>query len=122
MSAPKEMKVTLTYADGTKKEVSYDLSPLRSGDNPHQAGYIGEPGNSYRELIEGRGMGFTNHLDLTGYAVALEISRTMAFLEDRRTEVVVINKHTNPAVYAARTSQPEALEIALTTDKKSPFV
>ncbi len=121
MSAPKEMKVTLTYADGTKKEVSYDLSPLRSGDNPHQAGYIGEPGNSYRELIEGRGMGFTNHLDLTGYAVALEISRTMAFLEDRRTEVVVINKHTNPAVYAARTSQPEALEIALTTDKKSPF-
>ncbi len=47
MSTPKEMKVVLTYDDGTKKEVKYTLSPLRSGDNPHQAGYVGEPGNSY---------------------------------------------------------------------------
>ena len=47
MSTPKEMKVVLTYDDGSKKEVKYTLSPLRSGDNPHQAGYIGEPGNSY---------------------------------------------------------------------------
>jgi len=121
MSAPKEMKVVFTYEDGTKKEVKYALSPLRSGDNPHQAGYVGEPGNSYKELIEGRGMGFTNHIDLTGYAVAVEISRTMAFLKDKRTEAVVVNKHTNPAVYAARARQSEALAAALTTDKKSPF-
>ena len=121
MSTPKEMKVVLTYDDGSKKEVKYALSPLRSGDNPHQAGYVGEPGNSYRELIEGRGMGFTNHIDLNGYAVAVEISKTMAFLGDKRTEAVVINKHTNPAVYAARTNQLEALLVALTTDKKSPF-
>ena len=121
MSTPKEMKVVLTYDDGSKKEVTYNLSPLRSGDNPHQAGYVGEPGNSYKELIEGRGMGFTNHIDLNGYAVAVEISKTMAFLKDKRTETVVINKHTNPAVYAARTNQLEALLAALTTDKKSPF-
>jgi phosphoribosylaminoimidazolecarboxamide formyltransferase/IMP cyclohydrolase len=121
MPAPKEMKVTLTFDDGSRKEVKYNLSPLRSGDNPHQAGYIGEPGNSYQELIEGRGMGFTNHIDLTGFAVAVEISQTMAFLKDKRTEAVVINKHTNPAVYAARTNQLEALLAALPSDKKSPF-
>ena len=121
MSTPKEMKVVLTFDDGSKKEVKYTLSPLRSGDNPHQAGYVGEPGNSYKELIEGRGMGFTNHIDLNGYAVAVEISKTMAFLGDKRTEAVVINKHTNPAVYAARTNQLEALIAALATDKKSPF-
>jgi len=121
MPTPKEMKVVLTYDDGSKKEVSYSLSALRSGDNPHQAGYVGEPGASYTEVIEGRGMGFTNHIDLNGYAVAVEISKTMAFLKDKRTEAVVINKHTNPAVYAARTNQKEALKVALTTDKKSPF-
>jgi phosphoribosylaminoimidazolecarboxamide formyltransferase/IMP cyclohydrolase len=121
MPAPKEMKVVLVYDDGSKKEVTYALSPLRSGDNPHQAGYVGEPGKSYTEVIEGRGMGFTNHIDLNAYAVALEISKTMAFLKDKRTEAVVINKHTNPAVYAARTNQKEALAVSLTTDKKSPF-
>ena len=115
------MKIILTYDDGSSKEANYSLSPLRSGDNPHQAGYIGEPGNSYTEVIEGRGMGFTNHIDLNGYAVAVEISKTMAFLKDPRTEAVVINKHTNPAVFAARTNQCEALKVALETDKKSPF-
>jgi AICAR transformylase/IMP cyclohydrolase PurH len=115
------MKLVLTFEDGSKKEVNYTLSPLRNGDNPHQAGYVGEPGNSYKEVIEGRGMGFTNHIDLNGYAVAVEISKTMAFLKDKRTEAVVINKHTNPAVYAARTTQIDALLAALTTDKKSPF-
>ena len=62
-----------------------------------------------KKLIEGRGMGFTNHIDLNGYSVAVEISKTMAFLGDKRTEAVVINKHTNPAVYAARTKQIDAL-------------
>ncbi len=121
MSTPKEMKVTLKFDDGSQKEVTYELSPLRSGDNPHQAGFVGEPGGSYREVIEGRGMGFTNHIDLSGYAVAVEISKTMAFLKDRRTEAVVINKHTNPAVYAARTKQLDALTAAMATDAKSPF-
>jgi phosphoribosylaminoimidazolecarboxamide formyltransferase/IMP cyclohydrolase len=121
MPAPKEMKMIITFDDGTKKEVTYTLSPLRSGDNPHQAGYVGEPGDSYTEVIEGRGMGFTNHIDLLGYSVAVEISKTMAFLKDSRTEAVVINKHTNPAVYAARTKQVDALTAALETDKKSPF-
>ena len=121
MAIPKEMKVSLRFDDGTQKEVTYKLNPLRSGDNPHQAGFIGEPGNSYLEVIEGRGMGFTNHLDLTGYSVAVEISRTMAFLGDKRTEAVVINKHTNPAVFAARTKQIDALIAALPSDPKSPF-
>jgi phosphoribosylaminoimidazolecarboxamide formyltransferase/IMP cyclohydrolase len=120
MPTPREMRVVLTFDDGSKKEVTYTLNPLRSGDNPHQAGYVGEPGGSYTEVIEGRGMGFTNHIDLNAYSVAVEISKTMAFLKDKRTEVVVINKHTNPAVYAARTSQTQALTVALTTDKKSP--
>jgi phosphoribosylaminoimidazolecarboxamide formyltransferase / IMP cyclohydrolase len=121
MSIPKEMEVVIKFDDGTKKKVSYVLNPLRSGDNPHQAGYVGEPGNSYTEVIEGRGMGFTNHIDLTGYSVAVEISKTMAFLGDKQTEVVVINKHTNPAVFAARTKQVDALIASLSTDKKSPF-
>jgi phosphoribosylaminoimidazolecarboxamide formyltransferase / IMP cyclohydrolase len=121
MATPKEMKVVFTFDDGSRKEVKYTLSPMRNGDNPHQAGYIGEPGNSYVELIEGRGMGFTNHIDLNGYAVATEISRTMAFLGDKRTEVVVINKHTNPAIFASRAKQLEALLAAWTTDPKSPF-
>jgi len=121
MPTPKEMKVLLKFDDGTQKEVTYQLSPLRSGDNPHQAGFVGEPGNSYREVIEGRGMGFTNHLDLTGYSVAMEISKTMKFLGDRRTEAIVINKHTNPAVFAARTRQIDALTTSLTSDTKSPF-
>lgn len=121
MSTPKEMKVTLKFDDGSQKEVTYKLSPLRSGDNPHQAGFVGEPGNSYVEVIEGRGMGFTNHIDLTGYTVAVEISKTMAFLGDKRTEAVVINKHTNPAVFAVRAKQIDALTASLTTDTKSPF-
>jgi phosphoribosylaminoimidazolecarboxamide formyltransferase / IMP cyclohydrolase len=121
MPAPNKMTLTVTFDDGSQKTVSYDLSPLRSGDNPHQAGYVGEPRNSYKELIEGRGMGFTNHIDLTGFAVAVEISKTLSFLKDNRTEAVVINKHTNPAVYAARTKQLDALLAALETDKKSPF-
>ncbi|MBI2836196.1 MAG: hypothetical protein HYX85_00690 [Chloroflexi bacterium] len=121
MPTPEEMKISLKFDDGSVKEVTYRLSPLRSGDNPHQAGFIGEPGNSYTEVIEGRGMGFTNHLDLLGYSVAVEISRTMAFLKDGRTDAVVINKHTNPAVFATRTRQVDALAAALATDTKSPF-
>ena len=66
-------------------------------------------------------MGFTNHLDLSAYSVAVEISKTMELLKDKRTQAVVINKHTNPAVFASRASQLEALEAALSTDKKSPF-
>lgn len=114
------MKVTIAFDDGSSQDVTYALSPLRNGDNPHQAGYVGEPGGSYEEVIEGRGMGFTNHIDLLGYSVAVELSKTMAFLKDARTETVVINKHTNPAVFAARTEQLEALQAALATDKKSP--
>ncbi len=121
MSTPKEMKVTFKFDDGSQKEVTYRLEPLRSGDNPHQAGFVGEPGRSYTEVIEGRGMGFTNHIDLLGYAAAVEISKTMAFLKDDRREAVVINKHTNPAVYAARKDQLSALLAALATDTKSPF-
>jgi phosphoribosylaminoimidazolecarboxamide formyltransferase/IMP cyclohydrolase len=121
MATPEEMKVLLKFNDGTQKEVTYKLSPLRSGDNPHQAGFVGEPGGSYVEVVEGRGMGFTNHLDLSSYSVATEISKTMAFLGDERTEVVVINKHTNPAVYAARNRQIDALTAAIVTDPKSPF-
>jgi len=121
MPTPKEMKVSLKFDDGTQKEVTYKFSPLRSGDNPHQAGFVGEPSNSYSEVIEGRGMGFTNHIDLTGYSVAVEISKTMAFLGDQRTEAVVINKHTNPAVFAARANQVDALTAAIVTDPKSPF-
>ncbi len=121
MPVPREMEIIITYDDGSKKEVKYALSPLRNGDNPHQAGYIGEPGDSYNEAIEGRGMSFTNHIDLSAYSVAVEISKTMAFLGDPRTETVVINKHTNPAVFAARNNQLEALLAALATDTESPF-
>ncbi|MBI4187628.1 MAG: hypothetical protein HY529_00285 [Chloroflexi bacterium] len=121
MPTPKEMRVSLKFDDGTQKEVIYKLSPLRSGDNPHQTGFVGEPGNSYLEVTEGRGMGFTNHIDLTGYSVAVEISKTMAFLGDKRTEAVVINKHTNPAVFATRAKQIDALTASLSTDTKSPF-
>jgi len=66
-------------------------------------------------------MGFTNHLDLSGYSVAVEVSKTMALMGDKRTEAVVINKHTNPAVCASRAEQQDALLAALATDRKSPF-
>lgn len=118
---PREMKMIFTFDDGSRREISYALSPLRNGDNPHQPGYVGEPGDSYREVIEGRGMSFTNHIDLSSYAVAVEISRTMAFLGDQRTETVVVNKHTNPAVFAARDTQMNALLAAISTDTESPF-
>jgi phosphoribosylaminoimidazolecarboxamide formyltransferase/IMP cyclohydrolase len=118
---PKEMKVVITHDDGTQKTVSYNLNPLRNWDNPHQSGFVGEPGNSYTEAIEGRGMSFTNHIDLSAYSVAIEISKTMEFLGDTRTETVVINKHTNPAVFAAKSQQLEALLAALATDTESPF-
>lgn len=118
---PKEMKIVVSFTDGSEKEMRYNLTPLRNGDNPHQAGFIGEPGNSYTEMIEGRGMSFTNHIDLSSYTVAVEISHTMAFLGDERTETVVINKHTNPAVYATRINQLEALLAALPSDPESPF-
>jgi phosphoribosylaminoimidazolecarboxamide formyltransferase/IMP cyclohydrolase len=124
MSAqPVEMKLIIRRSDGSTEEAKYSLKPIRSGDNPHQPGFIGEPEGipSYREVIPGRGMGFTNHLDLAGYSVAMEISGTMRLLKDPRTEAVVVNKHTNPAVFAARKSQTEALTAALSTDKKSPF-
>lgn len=120
---PVEMKIIIKRSDGSQEETSYKLKPIRSGDNPHQPGFIGEPEGiqSYREVIPGRGMGFTNHLDLMGYSVAMEISLTMKLLGDTRTESVVVNKHTNPAVFAARGTQLDALIAALSTDKKSPF-
>ena len=120
---PVEMKIILKRRDGSTEAATYELKPIRSGDNPHQPGYVGEPEGkkSYVEVIPGRGMGFTNHLDLLGYSVAMEISNTMKFLGDARAEAVVVNKHTNPAVYAARATQMEALVASLSTDKKSPF-
>lgn len=120
---PVMMTISMKREDGSVRSMSYDLKRIRSGDNPHQPGYIGEPveHRSYKEVIPGRGMGFTNHIDLQGYAVAIEIMETMRLLKDARTEVVVVNKHTNPAVFAARTDQIDALTAALSTDKKSPF-
>lgn len=120
---PVEMKVAIRFNDGTEGSINYTLDPLRNGDNPHQKGFKGEPARmqSYRDVIAGRGMSFTNHLDLLGFATAMEISRTMDFLGDSRNQVVVINKHTNPAVYAAREKQLDALTAALASDRKSPF-
>jgi len=120
---PVLMTVSMKREDGSVKWMSYDLKRIRSGDNPHQSGFVGEPIEhaSYKEVIPGRGMGFTNHIDLQGYAVAFEIMQTMKLLKDPRIEVVVVNKHTNPAVFAARTNQLEALTAALSTDRKSPF-
>jgi phosphoribosylaminoimidazolecarboxamide formyltransferase/IMP cyclohydrolase len=120
---PTVLKLSVEFNDGSTEEAKYSLSQMRNGDNPHQAGYIGEPigSSSYKEVIAGRGMSFTNHLDLSAYAVAVEIRETMKYLKDGRTEAVVINKHTNPAVYAVRQDQLAALEAALATDKKSPF-
>ena len=41
MSAPKEMKVVFTFEDGSKKEVSYALNPLRSGRQSASGGLRG---------------------------------------------------------------------------------
>jgi len=122
-AVPVEMRMAIRFDDGTEGNINYTLDPLRNGDNPHQKGFKGESLRmpSYKDVIAGRGMSFTNHLDLLGLATVMEISRTMNFLGDRRNQVVIINKHTNPAVYAAREKQLDALTAALTTDKKSPF-
>jgi hypothetical protein len=63
------------------KKSSIILTNYEMVITPHQAGYVGELYTSYKELIEGRGMGFTSHLDLTAYSVAVEISKTMTFLK-----------------------------------------
>jgi phosphoribosylaminoimidazolecarboxamide formyltransferase/IMP cyclohydrolase len=120
---PVKMSITLMFEDGTVRTDSYMLEELRNGDNLHQKGYVGEPLRrpSYDDVIKGRGMSFTNHLDMSAYATAFEISKTMEYLKDSRTEAVVINKHTNPAVYAARENQIDALIAALAKDSKSPF-
>jgi phosphoribosylaminoimidazolecarboxamide formyltransferase/IMP cyclohydrolase len=117
------MSITLMFDDGKVVTASYELKEQRNGDNPHQKGYVGEPlmHPSYDDIIEGRGMSNTNHLDLSAFGTAVEISETMKYLKDARTETVVINKHTNPAVYAARETQRDALTAAIATDNKSPF-
>jgi len=119
---PTGMRIAMRYPGG-RRIADFSWNPLRNGENPHLKGLEGEPLNmtSYKGVIEGRGMSLTNHLDLVGYATVMEISKTMEFLNDSRTEAVVINKHTNPAVYAAREKQLDALTVALTTDRKSPF-
>ncbi len=120
--APTGMRISMRYPGG-RRVADFNWTGLRNGDNPHQKGLVGEPAGiqSYFDVIKGRGMSFTNHLDLVGYATAVEISRTMGFLGDQRKEAVVVNKHTSPAVFSARERQTDALVTALTTDRKSPF-
>lgn len=115
----KSIKIEIQYDDGSGRIRTTDLGELRAGDNPHQKGYAGKCG--YKIIREGRGMSFTNHLDLTGYAAALELSETMKYLGDRRTEAVVINKHDIPAAFAVAFHQDDALKRAMQYDPKSPF-
>lgn len=113
------IQIIIRFDDGTEKSKDFGLEFLRCGENPHQTGYAGIKG--YKIIYEGRGMSFTNHLDLIGYATAFEMSKTMKYLGDKREEAIVINKHTIPAVFSVDENQCTALEKSLKSDPKSPF-
>lgn len=115
----KRVSVSIEYDDGSGIVRNMDVGALRGGDNPHQKGYAGTHG--YNIIRPGRGMSLTNHLDLIGYAAALELSETMKDFGDERIEAVVVNKHTIPAVYAVDQKQCVALETSMIYDSKSPF-
>ncbi|MFX1255586.1 MAG: hypothetical protein ACFFCZ_28545 [Promethearchaeota archaeon] len=113
------VRIIINYKDGSKKSKDFPMTTLRAGENLHQVGLVGMTG--YKIVYEGRGMSFTNHLDLIGYAAAFEMSQTMKYLGDQRQEAVVINKHTIPAVFSVDENQCTALKKSLKYDPKSPF-
>ncbi|MFX0065481.1 MAG: hypothetical protein ACFFC7_25190 [Candidatus Hermodarchaeota archaeon] len=115
----KSVRIIINYMDGSEKSKDFPMTSLRAGENPHQEGFVGM--NGYKILYEGRGMSFTNHLDLIGYAAAFEMSQTMKYLGDKRQEAVVINKHTIPAIFSVDENQCTALKKSLKYDPKSPF-
>jgi len=109
----------IQYGDGAVDSSYSPVKALRGGDNPHQKGFAGTKG--YNIVRQGRGMSFTNHIDLIGYAPAFEMSGTMKHLEDSRQEAVVVNKHRTPCVFAVGKTQCYALRRSMHYDSKSPF-
>ena len=92
------------------------LQDLRYGENPHQpaALYAGDPewGFGQAQVVQGKGLSFTNLLDLDAAArLALEFTEPAA----------VVIKHTNPCGVATAETLREAYVTAREVDSLSAF-
>jgi phosphoribosylaminoimidazolecarboxamide formyltransferase/IMP cyclohydrolase len=122
----------LTHATAVETELFPDTMPLvlrkvqdmRYGENPHQAGALyklvlspaeglaGVRGLADAEQLHGKGLSFTNMLDIdTAWSTAYEFS----------APTVVIIKHATPCGAASAATQVEAYRAALASDPVSAF-
>ncbi|MEM7700260.1 MAG: bifunctional phosphoribosylaminoimidazolecarboxamide formyltransferase/IMP cyclohydrolase, partial [Verrucomicrobiota bacterium] len=86
---------------------------LRYGENPHQAAALYGRFDDYFKQLQGKGLSYTNVLDI---AAAAEL-----ILEFRRPAVAIL-KHTNPCgVGADEKDLRLAWEKAFETDRQAPF-
>lgn len=94
--------------------ISLPLSQeLRYGENPHQEAALYGNFNDYFKQLQGKGLSYTNVLDI-GAAAEL-------ILEFRRPAVAIL-KHTNPCGVGADSDDLRlAWEKAFETDKQAPF-
>ncbi|HQZ26662.1 MAG: bifunctional phosphoribosylaminoimidazolecarboxamide formyltransferase/IMP cyclohydrolase [Verrucomicrobiales bacterium] len=104
--------------DQQETEASFSISlplcqELRYGENPHQAASLYGKFNDYFKQLQGKGLSYTNVIDI---AAAAEL-----ILEFRRPAVAIL-KHTNPCgVGADEHDLRLAWEKAFETDRQAPF-
>ena len=104
--------------DQRETEASFSISlplsqELRYGENPHQNASLYGKFNDYFNQLQGKGLSYTNVLDI---AAAAEL-----ILEFRRPAVAIL-KHTNPCgVGADENDLRLAWEKAFETDRQAPF-
>jgi phosphoribosylaminoimidazolecarboxamide formyltransferase/IMP cyclohydrolase len=104
--------------DQQETEASFSISlplcqELRYGENPHQAASLYGKFNDYFKQLQGKGLSYTNVIDI---AAAAEL-----ILEFRRPAVAIL-KHTNPCgVGADENDLRLAWEKAFETDRQAPF-
>jgi phosphoribosylaminoimidazolecarboxamide formyltransferase / IMP cyclohydrolase len=104
--------------DHQETEGSFSLSlplsqELRYGENPHQRASLYGRFNDYFKQLQGKGLSYTNVLDI---AAAAEL-----ILEFRRPAVAIL-KHTNPCGVGADSEDLRlAWEKAFETDRQAPF-
>lgn len=104
--------------DQQETEASFSISlplcqELRYGENPHQAASLYGKFNDYFKQLQGKGLSYTNVIDI---AAAAEL-----ILEFRRPAVAIL-KHTNPCGVGADDHDLRlAWEKAFETDRQAPF-
>ena len=104
-----EVPAPLTLARGAAER-----TPLRYGENPHQRAAVFGPFGEYFRQVQGKQLSYNNILDLTAAWGLIEEF-------DRDVPAVAILKHMNPCGVGEGTSQAEAWDKALATDREAPF-